>query len=287
MIIWIASYPKSGNTWVRALLSSYLYYKKKSFDFDYLNKIEQFPSKKYLNTFLNDFSDPQKTPKHWLPAQKKINIKEKFKFLKTHNALCTINGYNFTDKENTLAAIYIVREPRNIITSLSNHYDISIDSAYDFLTNKRKIIFSKDVSKSGSTLEERGNAHFIGSWNEHYNSWKKIGFAPIKIVKYEDLIVDTGKTFLSILNFLSSFMSIKIEKNKIDQAVNSCSFDELKKKEKEEGFFEAPIPKNNNKKIVFFNLGKKNNWKKNLKPEINEKIKNAFSEEMIELGYLK
>jgi len=82
-------------------------------------------------------------------------------------------------------------------------------------------------------------------------------------------------------------MSIKIEKNKIDQAVNSCSFDELKKKEKEEGFFEAPIPKNNNKKIVFFNLGKKNNWKKNLKPEINKKIKNVFSEEMIELGYLK
>jgi hypothetical protein len=287
MIIWIASYPKSGNTWVRALLSSYLYYRKKNFDFNDLNKIEQFPSKKHLNSFLTDFGNIENTPQYWISAQKKINTKDQFKFLKTHNALCTINGYNFTDKDNTLAAIYIVREPRNIITSLANHYDISIDHAYNFLTNKRKIIFSKEVSKSGALLEEKGNAHFVGSWNEHYNSWKKIGFAPIKIVKYEDLIADTEKTFLSILKFLSSFMSIKIEKGRVDRAVKSCTFDELKKKESREGFFEAPAIKKSNKKIVFFKLGKNNNWKKILKPEMDKKIKNSFFEEMFELGYLK
>jgi len=285
MIIWIASYPKSGNTWIRALISAYLYSKDEQFDFNDLNKIEQFPSKKYLSPFLKNFDDPTKVPNYWLPAQRKINSENKNIFFKTHNQMCTINGYQFTNKENTIGCIYIVRDPRNVITSLANHYGLSIEKAYEFFTNKRKIIFNQDNLAIGKVLIEKGNAHFVGSWDEHYLSWKNIQFAKVKIIKYEDLIKDTYGEFLSTLKFLNNFVSIKINEKKIKKIIQSCNFDILKKKEAKEGFFEAPVLENN-KKIVFFNLGKNNNWKKILDKVTEEKIRKKFSKEMKELGYM-
>tara|TARA_B100000686_G_scaffold345508_1_gene430241 strand:- start:2454 stop:3311 length:858 start_codon:yes stop_codon:yes gene_type:complete len=285
MIIWIASYPKSGNTWVRALLSAYLFNNDGKFDFSDLNKIEQFPNKTLLSPFLQKFDDPIQTPKYWIPAQKKINLNKKINFFKTHNAMCEIDGNKFTDKKNTIASIYIVREPRNVITSLANHYGLSVEDAFKFLTNKRKIIFEKNIKKEGFSVEEKGNVHFIGSWEEHYNSWKNIGFSPIKIIKYEDLLKNSEKVFLDILSFLKSFYPIKIEDKKIKKVIKACSFERLKKKEEKEGFEEAPMI-SHNKKAIFFNLGKENNWKNKLDLSIEKKIRFKFSSEMTELGYM-
>ena len=116
-------------------------------------------------------------------------------------------------------------------------------------------------------------------------SWKNIQFAKVKIIKYEDLIKDTYGEFLSTLKFLNNFVSIKINEKKIKKIIQSCNFDILKKKEAKEGFFEAPVLENN-KKIVFFNLGKNNNWKKILDKVTEEKIRKKFSKEMKELGYM-
>ena len=92
--------------------------------------------------------------------------------------------------------------------------------------------------------------------------------------------------FLDVLRFLGVFFPIKINKKKIKHVVETCSFDILKKREKNEGFFEAPVLEGSNKKAIFFNLGKKNNWKKILDPTLEEKIRLKFSAEMNELGYL-
>ena len=235
---------------------------------------------------MKDFDDPAKVPKYWIPAQNKINLNKEIIFFKTHNAMCKINENQFTNKLNTLASIYIVRDPRNVITSLSNHYELSTKEAYEFLTNKRKIIFSKNITQDGKSYEERGNVHFIGSWEDHYMSWKKINFAPVKIIRYEELTSNTSGTFLSLLKFLKNFMSIKIDEKKMKKTIKACSFDVLKKKEKEEGFYEAPISEKNNKRVIFFNLGMKNNWKKYLDSKIENKIKLKFSAEMKELDYL-
>ena len=77
MIIWIASYPKSGNTWVRALLGAYLYSQKGHFEFNMLDKISQFPSQYYLGPFLKNLKDFKEVPKYWIHSQNKINSEKK------------------------------------------------------------------------------------------------------------------------------------------------------------------------------------------------------------------
>ena len=273
MIIWIASYPKSGNTWVRSLLSAYLYSDDGIFNFDLLKKIHQFPSKKKFEFFMKDFNNIKKQSNYWIAAQDRINLSNEITFLKTHSALCTFENNPFTNKSNTKAAIYVVRDPRNIVTSVLNHFSFkNIEESFDFIVQDRITII--------------GENQYLGTWQQNYKSWRDLKFAPVLVVKYEDLINDTKKTFLSILNFLSDLIDIKINEKKIANSVASCSFDLLVKKEKEEGFVEAKVHKESGKKIRFFNLGKKNNWKNLLNPKIEKKIRKAFEKQMKELGYI-
>ena len=280
MIVWIASYPKSGNTWVRSLLSSYLYSKDGVFNFNLLKEIRQFPSKKYFESFLNDFSDIKKVSNFWIPAQEKINLlHEKTTFLKTHSALCTLEKNPFTNSINTKAIIYIVRDPRNLISSISNHYSQTQEESFNFIINKNKMIMDDDIG--GKNF---GVATVLGSWSDHYKSWTNSKIAPIIIIKYEDLIKDTINTFEKILIFLNKLIGIYIDTNKIEKVVNACNFETLSSKEKKEGFFESVS--NNNRKISFFYLGKKNNWKDLLDPKIEKEIRSKFEGEMTELQYI-
>ena len=280
MIIWLASYPKSGNTWLRSLLASYFYTNEGSFNFENLDNIKQFSSKDYLSKNINNKNYQSIISKNWVPVQRLINSDNKVHLLKTHNALCSINNNNFTDKENSLAAIYIVRDPRNIITSISNHYDLNIDESFKFLTNKKKIIFPVDNENSSLDF------NFLSDWSTHYNSWKNVNFFPLKIIRYEDLLINTHKEFISVLNFLSKFMNFKINERKVKNSIISTSFEKLKKIEKKNGFFESIKTKKTNKKIMFFNLGQKNNWKKLLDIKIAKNIEAYFAKEMKELKYL-
>jgi len=280
MIVWIASYPKSGNTWVRSLLTSYLYTKDGEFNFNLLKEIKQFPNKRYFNTFLDDFSNIKKVSNFWIAAQEKINlIQSKITFLKTHSALCTLENNPFTNSTNTKAIIYIVRDPRNLITSISNHYSQTQEDSFNFMINKDKMIMDDDIG--GKNF---GVATVLGSWSDHYKSWTNSKIAPIIVIKYEDLIDDTINTFEKILNFLNKLIGTNIDRNKIKKVVDSCNFETLSAKERKEGFFESVS--DNNKKISFFFLGKKNNWQDLLDPKIEKKIRSKFENEMIELKYI-
>ena len=282
MIIWIASYRKSGNTWLRSLLSSYLYTNDGTFNFDLLKKIQQFPSKPYFQFFLKDFGDIKKVSNYWIAAQDRINLlNDGVTFMKTHSALCTLENNSFTNKINTKAVIYVVRDPRNLITSISHHYSLDTERAYNFIVNKQKII-----SKSEWGSRDFGIATVLGSWSQQYKSWKNIKFAPILIVKYEDLIADTKNSFITIINFLKEFMNIKIDQKKISNTIDNCSFDKLAELEKKRDFMEAVPLNKDNKKLKFFYLGKKNNWENLLDPKIEKKIRELFTEEMSELQYI-
>ena len=283
MIIWIASYPKSGNTWLRSLLSTYLYSDDGNFDFNLLKKILKFPSKKYLEYFIKDFSDIKKVSEYWIAAQERINLYNENKsiLLKTHSALCTLENNPFTNKKNTQAIIYVVRDPRNVITSISNHYSLSIEESYDFMIDNEKILTAE---RWGG--EDFGISEVLGSWSQHYKSWQNIKFAPILNIKYENLIDDTKNSLITIINFLQKFTNIKIDEKKILETIKSCNFENLRKMEIKQGFVEAAYSEKLEKKVNFFHLGKGNNWEKLLSPEVEKKIRKTFNNEMKELNYI-
>jgi len=282
MILWIASYPKSGNTWLRALLSTYYYTKDGIFSDDkILGNIGQFPEKKYFTNFKYDPTLPGDTSKLWIEAQNKINFDKKIKFFKTHSALVNLGVNQFTNKKNSLGCIYIVRDPRNLVSSLSNHFEMSYEDSLNFMMNEKK--YTYDFFKKN----DYSDFQFISSWENNYKSWKDNKIIPIKIVKYEDLLNETYFVFKDILKFVSELMNDqnKFNKQKAQNSVMSTSFENLKKHEDNKGFAESLISKTNKKKIPFFHLGPNNNWKNNFNQDFQNKLNTTFKENLKELGY--
>lgn len=285
MIIWIASYPKSGNTWVRAFIASLLFKKEKGTSFKDLININIYPRRTVLKNYTYNFNDIEEISKYWLLTQKKINKDGKVRFLKTHHATCKIKGNNFTDTENTLGRIYVVRDPRNVITSLKHHYSLkSIDHAFEMISNKSQLIGNQDPDQDITARTDNQVCTFISSWGHHYNSWK-IKWGNNLLIKYENLIKEPEKEFGKIKLYLESMMKSKIDDQKFKQAINENSFEKLKNLEKKKGFGESAYDHSAKKELSFFNLGPENNWEKLLDVKIARKIEEEFSREMLELGY--
>ena len=279
MIIWIASYPKSGNTWVRFFLNSLLFSKNKKININDI-KIKLFPIRRDFENLTKNIDNLEEFVKNCLFAQARINLDNKIKILKTHNAFWRAENFSFTNKENTLATIYIVRDPRNVITSIKNHYNIeSYEKSLEFMTNEKKIISIKKNPNLEIDLPT-----VISSWKNHYNSWKKLN-AKYLLIKYENLINEPLKEFTKIVKFLEQISNFKFKLKDILESIDNCDFVNMKKQENDNGFVEAPT-NNLGEPIKFFNLGPDNNWKNMLSPEIVKNIENKFGSEMKEIGYL-
>ena len=274
MIIWCASYPKSGNTWVRAILTALLYSKDGIFNFNLLKEVKQFPVRHQFKDFIKDYSDFKKISQYYIKAQEKINSDGKLRIFKTHNGNYNFLGNDFTNKNNTLGVIYIVRDPRNIVASISNHYMLNMEESVNFMLDKKKTIFS--TIKSDTTEENIIN--LLCSWKDHYNSWKIA--SNLILIKYEDLLNDTKSQIDRLSLFLKKFGKFESSDKKINNIIKTTSFEILKKKEENEGFEEA-YP---NRK--FFNLGPKNIWKNVLNEKLIYRIEKNFKKEMKELNYL-
>ena len=113
---------------------------------------------------------------------KKVIKNQKQIFLKTHNALISLNNRNFTSEKTTLGAIYIIRDPRNILSSLKNHYGFdNYNETFEFMKNKKKYIWDNRKKTDFSGIQ------FLGSWTDHYKSWIKNTKFKTLLIKYEDL----------------------------------------------------------------------------------------------------
>ena len=171
MIIWLASYPKSGNTWVRSFISALYYHNEGENDFSNLKKIKQFPTRSVFENFTENTQDVVQVYKNWINVQNFLNLDNQIKFLKTHHVNCIINNYKFTDDENSLGAIYIVRDPRNVLLSVKNHFSLSnYENAKDFIFREKHWVGIEKTEKD--KFEDNTIPTLISSWNVHYKTWK-------------------------------------------------------------------------------------------------------------------
>ena len=282
MIIWLSSYPKNGNTWLRSLISAYYYTNDGLFLGDQqLKNIQQFPIKKYLENFDYDLKKPGDAVRFWVAAQDKINLDKKIRFFKTHNALVKLGSNDFTNKRNTLGGIYIVRDPRNVLDSVSRHYQIDYENALKLMQDEKS--FTYDFKKKN----DYSDYQFISSWEKNYQSWKYNKLIPVKFIRYEDLIKETFIVFKEIVEFIDKITNNRkgFSREKAKNAVQSTSFQNLKKIEIEKGFSESIISRKDNKKIPFFHSGPSNHWQKNFEKKFIKELNNIFVKNLDELNY--
>ena len=284
MFIWLASYPKSGNTLVRSLLSSYFFSRDGIYNFSLTENIKQFPTIKLFEDLGIDITNEKEVIANYIRVQQSFNIKESTQFLKTHSYLFNIENNAFTDLNNSLGVIYIVRDPRNVVTSYANHSSMSVDESTNWIINKW--VLGGNFNSFNFTEKTKV---YSGTWATNYKSWKSFkSQGKYLLIKYEDLINKKEEILLKMLKFIYKLNKKKLDVDqvKFKNAIESTSFERMNNLEKEAGFFESKINKKTGKKISFFNLGKKNDWKEIITPVIREKIEKAFKEEMEELGYL-
>ena len=209
MFIWLASYPKSGNTLVRSMLAAYFFSENGIYEFDQIKNIKQFPNITLFENLGVNIKNEKEIIKNYIKVQQTFNKKNSVQFLKTHSYLFNIDNYAFTDLNNSLGVIYIVRDPRNVVTSYANHTGIEINKAADDLINLSQM--------GGNLTATRGSERtkvFTGNWSSNFHSWKSFKYQDrYLLIKYEDLINNKNLTFLKILKFIYKLQNIKFDLN--------------------------------------------------------------------------
>ena len=183
-IIWISSYPKSGNTWVRYLIANYFFNSERKFDQKIIRFVKKFPIDdfiKQLSTKKELVDNPYNISKYWMKSQELMKVvKGNVVFLKNHNALVSINKKDFTNENHSLASIYIVRDPRDVVLSKYNRIMKRGTDPYSELFNsintkeeRLDILLNNFMNKIGTDPLE--------TVFRHYLNWKDQN---IPIVKY-------------------------------------------------------------------------------------------------------
>ena len=159
---------------------------------------------------------------------------------------------------------------------------MQVDDALKFMMSEKKFIH--DYHKE----DDYSDFQFISSWEKNYKSWISQNIFPVKIVKYEDLNNNTFNVFKDLIQFIDKTTNNKndFDKKKAENSVQSSSFDELKNIEKADGFLETVSSKNESKKIPFFHLGPKNDWRTILNKDLKIKLEKLFEKELKELSYI-
>ena len=259
MIIWLASYPKSGNTWVRTIINE-LIYTDNNYDNVFNNaskNIRQFPAySDFKDSFEFTSQDRTKinkqklintTIKNWINLQNKINQDKKIKLFKTHNLLGKFKidnqEYSFTNLDNTIGVIHIVRDPRSIISSLKNHFSLDTEE------EAKEMILDENT---WSGLKYKNSVpNYFSSWSNHFNSWKRFP-KNNHLIKYEDILENPVKEITRIVVYLKKFFKLELDEKRIINIAEKTSFKNFKKNEENGKFYENALNFNRNKKIQFF-----------------------------------
>jgi hypothetical protein len=260
-IIWLASFPKSGNTWIRSLLANYFQPPGKTLD---INSLRQFTTGDGRQDFFDKANGRPfrgQDIEDWIKVRPKVlrliaASKPGHHFVKTHCQIAKIGPHELIMPEVTAAAIYLIRNPFDVALSYSRHLTVDIDTAIDRMTD------STAIQGSESRIME-----VIGRWDDHIRTWTNAPGLPLHVMRYEDMLSDSEKAFRMMFNFLR----IPLDNAKLVFAMDLTSFKSLQIQEREKGFRERPP---NMKQ--FFARGVAGGWRDDLTLEQVARIRSEF-----------
>ncbi|MDE0810772.1 MAG: sulfotransferase domain-containing protein [Alphaproteobacteria bacterium] len=271
-IIWIASYPKSGNTWMRAFLANYVLDRCEPLGINELGAFTLSDTRPrfYQEAAGRPIADITETESVGLRTRAQELIaatRPHDHFVKTHSLNVAHYGIDLINPLVTKGAICITRNPLDLVTSYAAHFNLSIDAAINAMA---------DPTNSSISTKHRVFT-LLGRWDDHVRSWRETDAFPLILVRYEDLLSKPAPTFKHIVENLG----LPLDGDRLDRAIRFSSFKELSEQERRDGFSERP-PHNER----FFRKGKSGAWRNDLTRTQIERLTNAHRGVMGSLGYL-
>ena len=270
-LIYIASYPRSGNTFARILLAAY-------HDIDDLNRLEESIPADTTESLWRGVPDYQaqeiSARNNWRHRRQVIEDYRRrasplpFHGLKTHSANLTAFGAPAFDLRPDDRIVYLARHPLDVALSNADYNNQDLDSAIDLMCRPGTCV-------GGPTL---GSVEARGSWPEHVAGWMLATACPVLLVRYEDLCADTAE----MLRRIVAFIGLPVEEDRIARAVGQSGFSSLQRRERETGFKEAPA---NTRSGRFFREGRSNQWHSDMSREQIARLSEYCAETMARLGY--
>lgn len=273
-IVWLASYPKSGNTWMRTFIHNLMRNPNQAYDINKINDLStgdsvvhwyQRVSKKPIADWSQqEVADARGAVQRLISVSRPDNV-----FVKTHNAMVEYLGKPLIHMEWTAGAIYIVRNPLDVCISLADHYGVDIDEAIRAMGDDR-------TATQGS---DKVVYEIHTSWSHHCLSWTRNPHPGLHMVRYEDMLDQPEKAFGGVCKFLG----LKPPASRLAQAIEQSSFKNLKSQEAEKGFLERSV---NSLSKSFFRVGKAGQWREVLNQSQIDRIVERHGEQMKRFGYL-
>ena len=271
-IVWLASYPKSGNTWLRAFLHNLLRDPQEGYDINNLDHFTVGESSYGWYKMIDARPLEAYTTAEVAALRPKVHrhlttLFPDSVFAKTHCAVMEDHGFPTVTFEVTAGAIYVVRNPLDVALSYAHHLGATADDVIGFMARP-------------GTMSPASNNHvheLLGSWSEHVESWTARPNRALHVVRYEDMLSKPQSTFAGIARFLS----LKPPRDRLERAIARSSFRVLQEQERRHGFKER-----GEKAERFFRQGTAGQWRKELTGEQVERVVATHGEQMRRFGYL-
>jgi aryl sulfotransferase len=273
--VWLASYPKSGNTWVRALLTGLLL-EEDEVDINQLGHGPIASFRGYVERYTGLVSsDLTQTEIATLRPAVDLAFDAKHtrtRYRKVHDTLFSgPEGAPIVSPEATLGAVYIVRDPRDVAVSFAHYAGMDAEWATDRIGSQQTGLRT-NLEDIGPQVPQR-----LGTWSDHVRSWTEQTLFPVIVVRYEDLHTDPGGQ----LERIAQFGKLEATPEAIAAAVEAASFERASRQEAQEGFRERGGVEQR-----FFRRGLAGGWKDELPVELAERIVTDHREVMQRLGYI-
>lgn len=260
-IIWLASFPKSGNTWIRLLLAHYFLPKDSGID---INTIYRFTTADGRQDFFNRAAGrPFETTdiNEWLALRPRAlrliaASKPGQHFVKTHSLIGRAGQTVLIPPEVTAAAVYLMRNPFDVAISYARHQGVEVDRAIEMMADPNELNMSKT-----------GIYEMIGRWDRHIESWTGARGLACHVMRYEDMLADTERSIRGLLGFLGA----PVNDGRLRRAIRRTRFEELQRQEREKGFRERPPQMQR-----FFARGTAGGWREELTPAQVGRIRAEF-----------
>lgn len=271
-ILWLASYPKSGNTWIRAFLVNLLTDFDEPVDINRMAALTAGDSQAHWYARLDPRPPTALTKADLARLRPRVHrliaeSKNETVMVKTHNALVAVGGVSMITLEVTAGAIYIVRNPLDVALSYAHHLGATLDDIIELMGRT-----GFETAPSATHVPEHQS-----DWSSHVKSWTQVANPALHVVRYEDLKAEPERRFGRV----AAFLGMAVAPARLERAIRFSSFETLRKLEDETGFVErTPVQDR------FFRKGVVGEWRRKLSRAQVRRVVERHREQMLRFGYV-